>query len=92
MIRADGAYKIFVLEFKFLPKDAWHTASLDHFGSPPGFSASDDCWQKTGVYGTFDQREARRGLAWMRRKNPRSSTRFRLVCVHITQTKVPVPG
>jgi hypothetical protein len=90
MIRRDGCYQIFLIETrsKNYKNEEWFTASLDHFGSPPGFTASDDCWQRTGVYGTFVEKTAREGLKWIRRRH--SDTEFRLVCVHISQMKVKV--
>lgn len=90
MIRTDGTYKIYILETKDSDhkKGEWYTANLDHFGAPPGFTASDRCWQVTGVYGCFNEAPARQGLTWIRARHPGRD--FRLVCTHITQLKTPV--
>lgn len=91
MIRKDGSYRIFVIETRFDDyKNAnWFLANLDHFGSPKGFGAGGDCWQTTGVTGTFKEKEAKKGLGWIRKRYPESQ--FRLAAVHISQMKVPVP-
>lgn len=90
MISTDGCYKIYIIELRTegYRNGKWFTASLDHFGSPPGFTACDECWQRTGVRGTFDEKVGRKGIKWMRKKYPNEE--FRLTCVHITQMKVPV--
>jgi len=56
-MRCDGEFTIYVLEARYTTgKDKkWFRASLDSFGTPPGFSASGECWQKTGIHGTFDE-------------------------------------
>lgn len=49
-----------------------------------GFSACGDCWQTTGVTGTFELNAASEALAWMCQKWPQSQ--FRIVKVTISQT------
>lgn len=60
MIRSDGNITCYVLECRSNApgyENRWFLAGLDHFGTPPGFSASGPCWQKTGIHGTFDEEE-----------------------------------
>lgn len=58
-------------------KTLWRFSSLDHFGTPKGFAASCDCWQKTGIHGTFDLQEGLAGVRLLKSKWP--AFRFRLV-------------
>jgi hypothetical protein len=55
MIRVDGDFTIYVLKAQGKKDDKWFSPNFDHFGSPKGFTASDDCWQKLGIMGTFDK-------------------------------------
>jgi len=91
MIRNDGSYRIYLIQARH-PKTyrngEWFEVSFDYFGSPKGFTASDECWQKTGVYGTFDEKVAQAGLKWIKEKHPH--TKFRLVRADIMQMKTPV--
>lgn len=92
MIRTDGAYVCYLIQTRDESKKhkdgAWFEASLDYFGSPEGFNACGDCWQRTGVHGTFNEKEARAGLVWMRERHPGKP--FRLIALHITQMRVAV--
>lgn len=87
MLRNDGKYTIFVIQHEQPEKgkeSTWVYSNLDVFGYPEGFSASDDCWQKTGIHGTFDAEQAMEGLSELRKKN-KDKHRFRLALVRITQ-------
>lgn len=70
MLRNDGKFEIYVLEFRAKKPDPdssysneWHRISFDVAWVPNEcykkevwneFSASGKCWQETGVHGTFD--------------------------------------
>ena len=73
-MRSDGDVVLFKLEAK-LDKD-WFSANYDHFGSPAGFTASDDGWQKTGIFGTFDEEEGMRALLVMSKQHVEYSWRL----------------
>lgn len=78
----DGKFKIYEIEHQ--QKDGkWVKSNLDYFGYPSDFNASGECWQRTGVSGTFNLPMVRNGLNWIQKKNP--NHRFRLVLVTITQ-------
>jgi hypothetical protein len=65
MLRTDGKYEIYTLEFNVKGEDKWHTLSFDAawvtdelYKSKEKvwaeFSACGQCWQETGVHGTYD--------------------------------------
>lgn len=87
MIRVDGNFTIYKIQHWSAGK--WVSSSLDHFGTPhilcasKGFSACGDCWQQTGVHGTFDLHAASEGLAWMTQEWP--DHWFRIAKVTISQ-------
>lgn len=87
-MRQDGTYTMYLIQH-FSPKGfgqregVWCYSSLDHFGTPKGFSASGDCWQQTGYHGTYREAEGMRGLFWIAKRNP--GTQFRLVKVILSQ-------
>ena len=66
-LRKDGQYTIYCIEHT-QGGSQWIHSSLDYFGAPTGFRASDDCWQKTGVVGCFDYAQANLGLKWLRER------------------------
>lgn len=103
MLRTDGTFIIYRIQHKGksgVNRDRWHYSSFDAFGTPPGFSASDTCWQQTGIYGTFSRNVALKGLAWIRKAKrydwrdytqvSNADTKFRLVMVQISQRTTPV--
>lgn len=82
MIWRDGNYNIYKIQH--LQSDGeWVGSSFDAFGTPKGFNASGDCWQTTGVHGTFDKDEAIDGAFWLTRKH--LNTKFRVILVEISQ-------
>ena len=81
LLRRDGQYAIFVIEHH--TAEGWRESSLDHFGHPPGFSASDVCWQRTGIHGTFDTTQALHALAFLAERH--KNTKFRIVRKDLTQ-------
>jgi hypothetical protein len=71
-LREDGTvtiYKIMTRTDNY-SNGKWFEASLDHFGYPEGFSASDECWQATGHHGTYFERQGKDGLYWLHNKHP----------------------
>jgi hypothetical protein len=106
MIRTDGTFTIYRIQHR-TPGGRWTFSNFDHFGHPPGFTASEPCWQQTGVMGTFDREVAVKALRWI--QNPKRVVRrvehweeieyrfgisheFRLVVVEITQRTTPLAG
>jgi len=84
MIWKDGEFEIYMIQHDYHADGNYSYSNFDSFGHPEGFTASDPCWQTTGVMGTFDWETAQSGLEWIRRQH--SATRFRLVLVRIKQT------
>ncbi len=85
MISRDGKFTIFRIQHRSGTK--WGFSSFDYFGTPKGMSASDECWQITGVMGTFSRERGFIGLLWIRSKWP--THKFRLVRVEIQQETIP---
>jgi hypothetical protein len=89
MLRNDGKYKIYMIRHLAevgafgRDKSEWHFSNFDHFGTPIGFSASGDCWQETGIHGTFDLETGLEGLRWIADKH--RGTKFRLVKLTLTR-------
>jgi len=65
MLRKDGKFEIYIIEFRNRNSSDWHTLSFDAawvsaelYKSKEAiwheFSASGQCWQETGVHGTYD--------------------------------------
>lgn len=94
MIRKDGTFVIYKIQHTSTLEhgpSAWTMSNLDCFGTPKGFGSSDRCWQETGVYGTFNLRQAKAGAKWLDKKNKwRVGFNFRVVKVEITQKTTPV--
>lgn len=67
-MRTDGDFVIYVLYTR--ETTSWFQPSYDHYGTPKGFSASDDCWQRTGVFGTFDKQTGIDAVSEMLGKHP----------------------
>ncbi len=91
----DGTYVIYRIQHYVEGTKEWDFSNLDHFGCPDGFSASDECWQKTGVKGCFDFSKAREGLEWIQKVNKfriglDKDRKFRLVCVTTSQETLVV--
>lgn len=89
-VRKDGEYVVYVIQTRSANYRGgeWYNASLDHFGTPPGFSASSECWQTTGIDGTFDRAVGLAGLSAIANKHP--GVEFRLAQVNITQKTAEV--
>jgi hypothetical protein len=82
MIRSDGVFGTYMVQHR-QDDGKWVASNFDFFGSPPGFTASCDCWQVTGIRGTYYKVVARKGLDWIRRKHP--GRKFRLVYVVVSR-------
>ena len=65
MLRTDGKYEIYILEFSVKGENKWHTLSFDAAWVSPElyktkkeiwktFSACGQCWQEIGIHGTYD--------------------------------------
>lgn len=76
MLRVDGTFVVYMLQFcnprldSDNPYGGWRDPNYDHFGTPlksekNGFAASGDCWQATGLHGTFDEAAGRAALKEM---------------------------
>lgn len=97
MLRNDGKYEIYMIQHLAEvgafghTKSEWHFSNFDHFGTPvctgvcadKGFSASGDCWQETGIHGTFDMEIGLQGLRWIADKH--RGIKFRLVKLTLTR-------
>lgn len=118
MIRYDGSYVIYYVEFKPKDNDAtiwWDSASWwDISGSgiiskvpselrwvnPPGwdgkaldpfesFSSNGDCWQQTGIHGSFDKKYAF-DLKNILEQHWYDKYLFRVMQLNITQERIPL--
>lgn len=83
-LRCDGEYRIFTLQYWSEDEHKWADAGLDHFGHPEGFTASGECWQRTGVHGTFDEEEAIAGAAQLQKRH---GIPFRVAILEISQRR-----
>ncbi len=81
-MRTDGTFIIYKIQHQEASGE-FVASNFDWFGTPPGFSASDSCWQTTGVMGTFDEKIAKKALKWMRAKHKDHT--FRTVAICATQ-------
>ena len=87
-LQSDGEYVIFTLQYWYEKDGTWNDAGLDAFGHPEGFNASGECWQRTGVHGTFDEEEALRGAS---RLQQRHGIPFRVQVLEVSQRRYPLP-
>lgn len=90
MLRIDGDFTIYVLGCRITDKKSnkWFSPSFDSFGTPPGFTASDECWQKTGVHGTFNEAQAFAALQLFAKAYPEDD--WRMEEVKISQHHSPI--
>jgi len=82
MIRTEGKFSIYRIEHQWKDKSKW-ASSIEN---EQYFTASGDCWQQTGVHGTFDLEEAKKAFGEVVSKLDKNR-KFRLVCVTIEQSK-----
>lgn len=90
-MRHDGEIVVFVLQGRSTEKkekNEWFSPSFDHFGHPPGFKASDPCWQQTGIFGTFDEDEGLAALKVFNREHVEYD--WRLMRLHVIQEHTEV--
>ncbi len=73
MLRNDGKYEVYVIEAK--GEGDWFQYNMDFCALTDDqpykdFSASGECWQSTGVHGTFDVRHALKMFNLMTKAKP----------------------
>lgn len=90
MLRIDGDFIIYVLGCRTTEKnsDKWFSPSYDSFGTPPGFTASDECWQTTGIHGTFDEAQAFTALQLFAKAYPEYDWRMEEVKISQRRSKI----
>lgn len=99
LLRNDGDYTIYVIEFLYqqaatYPK-RWTTANPDAFGEigRAGITASGECWQRTGIMGTFDRGQADYALKMIRKdcksRHGKKGSDFRVRKFVISQMSMP---
>lgn len=81
MIRTEGKFSIYRIEHQWENKSEW-TSSIEN---EQYFRSSGECWQQTGVHGTYDLEEAKQVFGKVAQSDKRR--KFRLVCVTIEQSK-----
>ena len=82
MIRTEGKFYIYRIEHQWKGKGNW----ADSIENEYYFTASHECWQKTGIHGTFNINEAKKAFGDIVSKLDKDR-KFRLVCVTIEQSK-----
>ena len=82
MVRTDGKYQIFKIEHQWNGSAKW-SSSIENVSE---FPPTSDCWQQTGVHGTFDLEEAKDSFKKIV-SIPNEVRKFRLVRVTIEQVK-----
>ena len=92
MLRNDGKYEIFVIEAKSKEGD-WFKYNMDFCAYPEGqpyndFSSSGQCWQETGVHGTYDVEIALKMFLLLQKIKP--EYRFRINKYTIQQESEPL--
>ena len=78
MLRNDGNYTIYRLQIK-TDRGNWHYSYNES-----KFNATDECWQRTGVYGTLDIEKALDAKKELELSKPDSE--FRVVEVSVSQS------
>jgi hypothetical protein len=90
MLRSDGTYNIYIIQHQWRKAGEWKMSDIGGFGSKPPMSmnAIGQCWQDTGVMGTYHLKDALAVLPDLRKRNPEHA--FRVACVCISQGTTPV--
>lgn len=103
MIRNDGKYTIFILQFKHLRKPTEDEGEWNYAGDGEQFCKGDgdfreeprcsfnalgDCWQQTGVNGTYDYDIAHQMLLMASKNSP--GRKFRIARMEISQQTIEV--
>lgn len=108
MIRTDGTYTIYIIEYLQESDKTWHYAGdgdrwlsgmkslagtlpvKEKFDKEPrkSFNACGNCWQQTGVFGTFDKKTAFDLLYIISENNKTRS--FRVCELYISQKITPL--
>ena len=84
-MRRDGEYTIYLIEGWDEEAQGWERQMPSQ---PEGFDACGDCWQTTGIHGTFDYDQALDGAGALQKKFGRP---FRVVALEISQRVVVPP-
>ena len=82
MIRTEGKFSIYRIEHQWKGKSEW-VSSIEN---EQYFPASGNCWQQTGVHGTYDLEEAKEAFGKVVAQLDKNR-KFRLVRVMIEQSK-----
>lgn len=96
MLRNDGKYEIFIIEFKGMG-EKWCQLNFDAAWFNPemhesqrdllqDFSANGQCWQETGVNGTYDVEKAIKLYCLLRQHSTKKEYIYRVNKKTITQT------
>ena len=102
MLRVDGCFSFYRIQHLVgtLPHrmgkvyragdKTWSYSNFDTLGYPSdAFNTLGDCWQKLGVFGTFNFTHVEPALEVMSRKNP--GVEFRVVRVNVMQQTMVLP-
>ena len=101
MLRTDGLYGIYMIQhfdrnagkfvgssFDYFGDACWKTGKHVRMAQNSCMCVCGDCWQRTGVHGTFRIASARWILRWLRLKHP--THEFRIVKVTVSQKTEPI--
>ncbi len=89
VMRQDGRYIVYRIQHE-QADGKWVYSNFDHFGTPlPSFGASGDCWQVTGIHGSFEHEDVSPALTIIRDDNPENT--FRAVRVNLMQQTMVIP-
>lgn len=87
-MRTDGDFRIYLIDHWSERSQKWMDGS-GRYGHPEGFDACGECWQTTGIHGTFDLQQALDGAAELQR---RWGVPFRVSVLEISQRRFPLPS
>lgn len=85
MLRTDGTYTIYFIQHQYGDNPKW----ANSIENEELFTACDDCWQETGVMGTYDLEEAKRAFGEVVSRLDQKRT-FRLAQMDISQKIKPL--
>lgn len=93
MVRNDGFYTIYILQHETVDGKEWNNSGdgeqwcrgRGDFREEPrrSFNALGECWQQTGVHGTYDRKIALRMMILAACEHPKR--KFRITRVSISQ-------
>lgn len=82
MLRKDGLFFVYVIQHQWQNKGEW-VSSIEN---EKYFTPSNDCWQETGINGTFDLIQAKKTFKDIISK-PDKNRKFRLILITLNQQK-----